>query len=61
LKQFNNVNVPIVTVKDTKLALGNIAKIWRKKLSAKIIGITGSSGKTTVKEMLAQILSENIV
>jgi len=58
LKQFNNVNVPIVTVKDTKLALGNIAKIWRKKLSAKIIGITGSSGKTTVKEMLAQILSE---
>ena len=58
LNQFNNVSTPIITVKDTKLALGDIAKIWRKKLSAKFIGITGSSGKTTVKEMLAQILSE---
>jgi UDP-N-acetylmuramoyl-tripeptide--D-alanyl-D-alanine ligase len=58
LKQFDDIKVPIVTVKDTKLALGNIAKIWKKKLDAKIIGITGSSGKTTLKEMLAQILSE---
>lgn len=61
LNQFNNVSTPIITVKDTKLALGDIAKIWRKKLSAKIIGITGSSGKTTVKEMLAQILSEKYI
>ncbi len=58
LNRFNNVKVPIVTVKDTKLALGDIARIWRKKLKAKIIGITGSSGKTTVKNMLAELLSE---
>jgi len=58
LNQFNDVKVPIVTVKDTKLALGDIARIWRKKIEAKIIGITGSSGKTTVKEMLAELLSE---
>jgi len=58
LNQFDEVKVPIVTVKDTKVALGDIARIWRKKINAKIIGITGSSGKTTVKEMLAQILSE---
>ena len=58
LNQFNDVKVPIVTVKDTKLALGDIARIWRKKIEAKIIGITGSSGKTTVKDMLAQLLSE---
>jgi len=58
LNRFNDVKVPIITVEDTKLALGDIARIWRKKLKAKIIGITGSSGKTTVKNMLAEILSE---
>jgi len=58
LNQFNDVKVPIVTVKDTKLALGDIARIWRKKINTKIIGITGSSGKTTVKDMLTEILSE---
>jgi len=58
LNRFNDVKVPIITVEDTKLALGDIARIWRKKLKAKIIGITGSSGKTTVKNMLAEILSQ---
>jgi UDP-N-acetylmuramoyl-tripeptide--D-alanyl-D-alanine ligase len=58
LTRFNNVEVPIITVKDTKLGLGDIARIWRKKLNAKVIGLTGSSGKTTLKNMLAEILSE---
>jgi UDP-N-acetylmuramoyl-tripeptide--D-alanyl-D-alanine ligase len=58
LNQLNDINVPIITVKDTKLALGSIARIWRNKLDTKIIGITGSSGKTTVKDMLADLLSE---
>jgi UDP-N-acetylmuramoyl-tripeptide--D-alanyl-D-alanine ligase len=58
LNQFDEIKVPIVTVKDTKIALGDIAKIWRKKLNGKIIGITGSSGKTTEKDMLAELLSE---
>ena len=58
LNQFNDIKVPTITVKDTKLALGDIAKIWREKLNAKIIGITGSSGKTTVKDMLAELLTE---
>ncbi|MBE0571819.1 MAG: UDP-N-acetylmuramoyl-tripeptide--D-alanyl-D-alanine ligase, partial [Ignavibacteriaceae bacterium] len=58
LNQFNDVKVSIVTVKDTKIALGDIARIWRKKINAKIIGITGSSGKTTLKDMLSQLLSE---
>jgi UDP-N-acetylmuramoyl-tripeptide--D-alanyl-D-alanine ligase len=58
LNQFNDVKVPVITVRDTKLALGEIAGIWRKKLNAKIIGITGSTGKTTVKDMLAELLSE---
>jgi len=58
LNLFDDVKVPVVTVNDTTLALGDIARIWRKKINAMIIGITGSSGKTTVKNMLAEILSE---
>jgi UDP-N-acetylmuramoyl-tripeptide--D-alanyl-D-alanine ligase len=58
LKNFDDVDLPIITVKNTTKALGNIARIWRRKLSAKVIGITGSSGKTTVKDMIASLLSE---
>jgi UDP-N-acetylmuramoyl-tripeptide--D-alanyl-D-alanine ligase len=53
-----NVKVPVISVPDTTLVLGNIARIWRGKLNAKVIGITGSAGKTSTKEILVQILSE---
>ena len=58
LAQFDDINVPIITVKDTIIALGEIAYAWRKKLNTKVIGITGSAGKTTVKDMLAELLKE---
>lgn len=57
-RNYDELNVPIITVTNTTKALGSIANIWRKKLSTKIIGITGSSGKTTTKDMLATILAE---
>ena len=47
---------PALVVADTRLALGQLAAYWRKQMPARIIGITGSSGKTSVKEMLAAIL-----
>ena len=47
---------PAVVVADTRLALGVLAAQWRKDMRARIVGVTGSSGKTTVKEMLASIL-----
>lgn len=56
--KFKGLNIPVVTVKDTTVALGDLAKVWRSKLNTKIIAITGSAGKTTTKEMLAAILSE---
>ena len=49
-------DLPQIQVSDTKLALGNLARFWRRKFSCPIVGVTGSAGKTTVKNMLAEIL-----
>ncbi len=49
--------VPVLMVRDTTEALGRLARAWRERSSARVIGVTGSAGKTTVKEMLAQVLS----
>ncbi|MBA4407479.1 hypothetical protein C0389_09405, partial [bacterium] len=57
-KKFSFLEIPVITVDDTTKAFGEIAKIWRNKLSAKIISVTGSNGKTTVKEMLSTLLAE---
>ncbi len=48
-----------VLVKNTHSALSELAKKWREKMPAKIVGVTGSNGKTTTKEMLATILNMN--
>ena len=57
-KKFSSLEIPVITVDDTTKAFGELAKIWRNKLSAKVISITGSNGKTTVKEMTAALLAE---
>jgi len=49
---------PLLRVEDTVAALGAIAKGYRAEVGAEIAGVTGSVGKSTVKEMLASILSE---
>lgn len=51
------VNVSQVVVNDTLKALGQIAAYVKQTLKPKTVGITGSSGKTTVKEMVAAILA----
>jgi UDP-N-acetylmuramoyl-tripeptide--D-alanyl-D-alanine ligase len=56
-KRFNKLEIPFVVVNDTTKFLGQIASIWRSKLKTKIIGIGGSNGKTTTKEILATLLS----
>jgi len=50
------VNIPALIVPDTRHALGQIAQLWRKGFNIPVIGVTGSNGKTTVKEMIAAIL-----
>ena len=47
-------------VQDTRLALGELAAHWRNKFSIPLAAITGSNGKTTVKEMLASILRTHV-
>jgi len=51
------LGVPVLLVRDTTIALGRLARAWRERSSARVIGVSGSAGKTTVKEMLAQVLS----
>ena len=54
----HNLQVAQWVVPDTTLALGQLARMCRDKFEGVVVAITGSSGKTTVKEMLASILSE---
>ena len=51
-------SMPVVQVADTRLALGELAGAWRQQAVAHIVAVTGSNGKTTVKEMLAAILGQ---
>jgi len=48
----------IVMTKDTHEALGLLAKAWRKEFKNPVFAITGSNGKTTVKEMIASIVGQ---
>ena len=47
----------LLLVEDTLLALQDLARAWRRELALPIIGITGTNGKTTTKELLATVLS----
>jgi len=51
------LDLPTLLVCDTRIALGQLGAAVKQKLAPKTIGITGSSGKTTVKEMVYAILS----
>lgn len=47
---------PAIVVEDTRLALGDIARGERQRLGMQVVGITGSVGKSTTKEMVAAVL-----
>lgn len=47
---------PTIVCDDSLRALGDIARAWRERIPAKVVGITGSVGKTTTKEMTAAVL-----
>jgi UDP-N-acetylmuramoyl-tripeptide--D-alanyl-D-alanine ligase len=58
-----NLEIPeeeviVIKVKDTLIALQDLANYYRKKIKAKVIGVTGSSGKTTTKNLIGKLLSK---
>lgn len=51
-----NIEIPIILVDDTLTAIQQLAKSYRQQLNVEIIGITGSNGKTSTKDILASLL-----
>lgn len=49
---------PFIAVSETLRALGDLARFWRDRFSVPVIGVTGSNGKTSTKEMIAFLLEE---
>ena len=56
-KPVEACGVPVLLVPDTIRALGQLAQLWRTRTKATVIGITGTAGKTTVKECVGGILA----
>lgn len=52
------VNITQIVCSDPVMAIGSLMSYWRKQFSLPIVAITGSNGKTTVKEMVASILGQ---
>ncbi|MEA3118900.1 MAG: UDP-N-acetylmuramoyl-tripeptide--D-alanyl-D-alanine ligase [Paraburkholderia sp.] len=50
-------NLPALIVADTRAALGALASGWRRRFAIPLVAVTGSNGKTTVKEMIASIFA----
>ena len=52
-------DIPVILVDDTVQALQDLAIAYRKGLNLKIVGVTGSNGKTSTKDILASVLSQH--
>ncbi len=57
-KELENADYPYILVKSCEIAMKEIARHYRTALGIKVVGITGSVGKTSTKEMIASILSQ---
>lgn len=55
---FSKSHVAVIKVSDTKKALGDLARYHRDRFRIPIMAITGSAGKTTTKEMIADVLGQ---
>jgi UDP-N-acetylmuramoyl-tripeptide--D-alanyl-D-alanine ligase len=56
VEHISRRDAPLVLVDDTRLALGKLAARWRSRFHLPVVAVTGSNGKTSVKEMIAGIL-----
>ena len=55
-REVDDAALPQLLVNDTRFGFGRLAKLWRNRFNPLTIALTGSNGKTTVKEMLRSIL-----
>lgn len=55
-----NVDIPQILVDDTLMAYKEIARYYRLRYDIPVVAVTGSSGKTTTKEMIASVLSQRL-
>jgi UDP-N-acetylmuramoyl-tripeptide--D-alanyl-D-alanine ligase len=51
-----DTDLPAILVPDTRIAFGELARLWRRRFPIPVIAVVGSNGKTTTKEMIASIL-----
>lgn len=58
VSELRDDDLPQLLVDDVVAAFGEIAAYWRQQCDVKVVAITGSNGKTTVKEMVASILGQ---
>ncbi len=56
--RFEGLSVPVVVVEDTVTGLRRLASYWRSLFDVRVIGITGSMGKTSTKEAVAAVVSQ---
>lgn len=58
VQRRSDISLPQLEVSNTQSALGELGKYWAARFSIPIIAVTGSNGKTTVKEIIASILGQ---
>ena len=61
LTSRENADYPAIVVDDPRIALGQIAAALRQKIGMKVVGVTGSVGKSTTKEMIAAVLQGDFI
>lgn len=61
VERLTEAPLPQILVPNTIAALGDLAAFYRRQFSIPVIGVTGSVGKTTAKEMLASVLSQRFL
>ena len=57
-EEQSDADVPQLVVTDSRRAFGLYANLWRRQLTLSVIGVTGSNGKTTVKQLLAGVFEQ---
>ncbi|MBI1732211.1 MAG: UDP-N-acetylmuramoyl-tripeptide--D-alanyl-D-alanine ligase [Gammaproteobacteria bacterium] len=57
-RALSDAPLPLLSVSDTRQALGRLARSWRRRFPIPCVAVTGSNGKTTVKELLASIFTQ---